>query len=174
MTSENVSKKPSARERLKEEIQKYLIISLYLAVCFCVLILYRSSIVGAGGSEYLNFSMAVVKALVLGKFILIGEALKTGQRVTGPTLTHRIFIKSIAFLVLLIIFTMLEEVVIGLFHDQTVIHSVTEYWNRPWLEKLAPDLVMLLVLIPMVAATELYKALGAEHMKRIFLGREKQ
>lgn len=163
---------PEIKDRLKEELIKYLLVSLYLTVCFSTLILYRSSVTGAQDSDFLNFGAAVIKALVLGKFILIGAAMKTGERVSGPTLTHRIFIKSVSFLLLLIVFTILEEIVVGLFHSQGVIESVMEYWHKPWLEKLAPDLVMLMILIPMVAASEMHRSLGSEHMKKIFLGRD--
>ncbi|HKJ18599.1 MAG TPA: hypothetical protein VJ984_14695 [Xanthomonadales bacterium] len=172
MNSETVSEKPSVKERAMEELVKFLIISAYLAICFCVLILYKSSIEGSTSSDYLNFGAAVVKALVLAKFILIGEAMKTGKRVQGPTLTHRIIMKSIAFLVLLIVFHIIEEVTIGLFHDKTVVQSLLEYWNQPWIAKLAPELLMLFIMIPMVTASEFEKMVGAEAMKKVFLGRD--
>lgn len=168
-TDTNVHK-PSAKERFWEEMRKFGLISAYLWVCFGALELYKSSILAEHGTSYLPYGSALIKALVIGKFLLIGDAIKVGARATGPTLLHRIGMKSVAFLVMLIIFNILEEIIVGWFHDQTLAASLGEYFGRAPVEIVAPILVMLLILIPLIAATELRKAIGTEQFKAHFLG----
>lgn len=75
------------------------------------------------GTQYLSHGVAPVKALVIGKFILIGEAIKVGERSSGPTLLHRITWKTLAFLLMLRVFTIIEEIVVGWVHGQGVGHD---------------------------------------------------
>jgi hypothetical protein len=162
---------PSKAARLREEMRKYALISVYLYVCFGVLLLYKSAVLDSEGVEYLPFGVAAIKALVLGKFILIGDALSVGARARHHPLLHRIIWKSIAFLLLLLVFTALEEVVVGMVHDKTIAQVWAEFLDRSWVENLAPSAVMLMVLIPLVSATEIYRAVGPERIRQLLLGK---
>ena len=84
MTSHAGDQKASIPQRLREEIFKYGIASGYLFVSFSVLLIYEVSVAG-GGHEVLPFGIALVKALVLGKFLLIGDAMKVGSRYRKAT-----------------------------------------------------------------------------------------
>ena len=153
------------------EIKRYLFISLYLFVCFSILMLYEKSQGAEQTVSIVNFGLAAGKALLLGKFILIGEVIRTGMRVSVPTLIHRIAWRSIAMLMVLLVFKVIEELVIGWVHSVGVAELLTELSEMSWLSLLAPPLVMLLILIPMIAFIELSHALGAERLKEL-LGKD--
>lgn len=172
MNSSDLGNKPSVKERFREEMRKFAILSVYLFVCFYVLMMYQASGDPATGIHYVPVSIALIKALVIGKFILIGEAIKVGSRGSGPTLIHRIAWKSLAFLMLLIVFNIIEEIVVGWFHDRTMAQSVAELFDRPVIEILAPIMVMLLILIPLVSLLEISKALGPDKFRALFLERD--
>lgn len=162
------SKKPSAADRLQEELAKYAAVSAYLFISFSLLLLYEATIVG-GEHKALPFGMALVKALVLGKFLLIGEALKAGSQANARPLLHRTAWKSLSFLVVLLVFTAIEELIMGWFHNKPVAQVVGEFMERSWLENLAPALVMLLILIPLVSLWETYRQLGPKQFKQLWL-----
>ncbi|KAA1193955.1 hypothetical protein F0M18_00475 [Pseudohalioglobus sediminis] len=163
--------KGSVKERFLKEMREYLIISIYLWICFSVLLTYKAAILEAENVAFLPLGIAAVKALIIGKFILIGKAVKAGSRMTSGILLARIMWKSLAFLLLLVVFTLIEELVVGWFHGSTVAHTVDELMARSWLELLAPSVVMLLVLIPMIAFEEIDRDLGKGKLRQLLFGR---
>lgn len=171
MRSDALGNKDSIMERFVKELREYLIISAYLWVCFSVLILYKTAVLQAEEVNFLPLGIAVVKALIIGKFILIGKAVKAGSRLDSRVLLIRITWKSLTFMLLLMVFTVIEEVVVGLVHGQTVAATIDELTARSWLELFAPSLVMLLVLIPMISFEEIDRDLGKGKLRQMLFGR---
>ena len=158
---------PTLKSRLVAELKRYAIISLYLFICFGVILFYEASQSAAKEASLLTVGIALGKALVLGKFILIGEALEPGTRISAPTILHRVAWRSLGMLVVLIVFKSLEELIIGMVHSKGIHELVTELQAQSWLSLLAPVLLMLLILIPMIAAMELDRALGKDGLKNL-------
>ena len=161
----------SRKERLLEEIRNYAVITAYLYVCFSILLLYKSSILGTQGVAYLPFGLALGKALILGKFILIGDALKIGSRFQSPTLAQRILLRSFLLLMLLLLLSALEELLVGWAHGLSAMEALSTHLNRPVVELVAPPLVMFLVLIPLIAFEEVSRSLGHGVLRQLLLGR---
>lgn len=157
-------------QRLLEELRKYALISSYLFICFAVILLYHDSMQGTGTQDPLPWGIALVKALVLGKFILIGEALSVGVRARHHPLLHRVAWKSIAMLALLVVFKILEELIVGWVHGNTPAMVFEEFLERTWLQDLAPLLLMLLILVPMITASEIHRTVGAKRFREFLLG----
>lgn len=162
--------KPSAKERFWEEMRKFGLVALYLYICFSVLLLWKAAILQGQGTNYLPYGLALVKALVLGKFILIGDAIKFGTRNLGSTMIHRIVQRTVVMLFLLLVMTAIEEWLVGLYHGKSLSQVVAEFMDRGWIEILAPDLMMLLILIPLITASELRKTVGSETLRAHLLG----
>jgi hypothetical protein len=100
------------------------------------------------GLDFAPCGVAVVKALVLTKFMLLCNAMKIGSRNTTVPLIWPTLHKAFAFLVLLIIMTIIEEAVVGLFHHQSIAASLGELIGPRPEETIAGFLIMLPVLIP--------------------------
>lgn len=156
--------------RLREELHRYAIISAYLFVCFSVILLYRSAVLLEQGQHFLPFGTAAVKALVLGKFLLIGEAFGVGGRLPVKTLLGRIVLRSLVLLVVLVLLTLVEEVVVGWVHHRAAAASLGEFFGPLLPERLAVSLVMLLVLVPLVTLLEMNRVLGAGTLGRFLRG----
>lgn len=156
----------SKGEKLLEELRKYALISAYLFICFAVILIYEASVQGAGTQHpTVPLSLALIKALVLGKFILIGDALSVGSRARHHPLIYRVAWKSVAMLILLIVFKILEELVVGWVHGNTTAKILGEFLERTWLQNLGPLLLMTLILAPMITASEIYRAVGAAQFR---------
>jgi hypothetical protein len=67
-------------QRARHGLVEYLAISAYLFVCFSSLLFYKSAILRSEGIEFTAFGLALVKALILGKFILVLQAIKMDER----------------------------------------------------------------------------------------------
>jgi hypothetical protein len=100
------------------------------------------------GIEFAPWGIAVVTAAVLAKFMLLGNAMRIGGRNTTSPLIRPTLRNAFAFLVLLIIMTIIEEAVVGLFHHRSIATSLSELAGPRLEETIAGFVIMLLVLIP--------------------------
>jgi hypothetical protein len=160
-------------QRFWREMRNFGIVSGYLFICFSILFLYRSTLLGDSIMHSVPFLTALGKALIIGKFILIGEAAKVGSRVSASTLLHRIAWKSLFFLVMLVILTALEELIVGWVHAKDFAQIWSEFASKSILQILSPSLVMLMVLIPLISFSELNRAMGPGKLKSVFFAAEK-
>lgn len=171
MSNESASShRPSAKERLREELHRYLAVSAYLYVCFAAILLYKSALLSTLGEHFVPLGLAAGKALILGKFVLLGEAAGVGTRIRARTLLQRVLGSSVLLLVVLVLLTILEEIIVGLVHGHSLGQAVTALAEHPWPETLASCFLMLLVLIPLVAVTEVSRTLGPGALRRLLLG----
>jgi hypothetical protein len=159
----------SFKTRAQEELRNYAIVASYLFVCFAVLMLFESTIPGSANAGAFSVATAAVKALVLGKFILIGEAVGVGSSARGSHLAGNIVRKSLQFLALLIVLTVLEELIVGKVHGRSFAATIAGDGQRSLLQMLAKCLLVLLILLPFIATRELSKALGPGVLKKLLL-----
>lgn len=159
------------KERLREELRKYLIVSVYLYICFLAILLFKASLLSEEGLHYLPVGFAAAKALIIGKFLLIGESVGVGSRIAVPTLLHRIAFRVMLLFVLVAALSIAEELVVGLLHHHPVAQTIDEFRQKYLPEKLATWLLVLLILIPLVAFTEISRALGPGTLGRLLKGR---
>jgi len=169
--SETETTKPGIKARVAEELKKYALISAYLFVCFAVILLYQSSVEAGDKTLLVSLGVALAKALILGKFILIGEAMGVGKRISGPTLLHRVAWRTVAMMAVLLVFKFFEEWIVSLFHGEGLVSVINELTAAPWINLAAPVLLMTLILIPLIAAAEFDRALGERGLKGLLLDR---
>ena len=98
--SVNQSSRPALRERAMSELKELFYITAYLFVVFGALSFYKSAILEAEGVHWLPWGFALIKAVILAKFIMIGRALYGGGGHRTKPLIWQIVNKSVAFLIL--------------------------------------------------------------------------
>lgn len=153
--------------RLAHELREYAAVSVYLYVCLGALLLYKGAVLRAEGIGYAPYGIAAVKALILGKFMLVGHALRIGDRHVGKPLIYPILHKTFAFFALLLILDVIEEVIVGLVHGRSIVGSVAEIGGGTWLQMLATCVLFLLILLPYFAYREVGEFLGESTVRRI-------
>jgi hypothetical protein len=171
--TETTAKAP-LHQRAVHELKELLFITLYLYIALGAVILMKTAVLHTQGIEFTPWGVAIVKAVVLAKFMLIGEAVKIGGRTgTGPLIWPTLR-KAFGLLALLIIMTIIEEAVVGLFHHRSIAASLGELFGSRLGETFAGYLIMLLVLLPYCAFRVLEEALGEGRVTRMFLvGRDR-
>jgi len=160
--------KATLHQRAIHEVKEFLIIAVYLYVTLGAVILMKTAVLHTQGMDFSPWGIAVVKAAVLAKFMLIGNAMKLGERNTAKPLIWPTLHKAFAFLLLLIIMTIIEEAVVGLFHHRSIAASLGELVGPRLEETIAGFVIMLLVLIPYFAFRVLSEALGEGRLARMF------
>ena len=168
---EPTAAKITLAQRARHELIEYIVISAYLYICFGALILYKASVLRAHGIEYEVYGLALVKALVLGKFILVANTLRFGELrgVDRPIL--KILSKTLLFGLLLVVLSVAEEAIVGLIHGRTIRESLGEIADGYLPQALAIGLLMMLILIPYFAFREISARLGEGNLMKLLIAR---
>jgi hypothetical protein len=164
----DTSTKLTLRQRGVLELKEFAILAVYLYIALGAVILMKAAVLHDQGISFTLWGTAVVKAAVLAKFVLLGNALKVGERYTDRPLIWPTLHKVFALLVLLVVLTIIEEVVVGLFHHQSAAASFDELTGAKLQESIAGVVIMLVVLIPYCAFRVLGEALGEGRLARMF------
>lgn len=160
--------KATLPQRAVHEFRSLVILTAYLYVTLGSVIVMKAAVLHTQGIDTALWGVAIVKALVLAKFILVGHAMKIGQRSHGRPLIWPTMHMAFAFLLLLIVLTTGEEAIVGLIHGVPVADSLGDLYGRRLYETLAGFLIMLMVLIPYFAVRVLGETLGENRLARMF------
>jgi hypothetical protein len=157
--------------RVRRELVRFWMIAAYLYICFGAIVLYKTAILHAQGIDYWPYGAAAIQALLLGKFLMIGEAVGIGERRRPQRMVFVLLTKSVFFLLFLMALSAAEEVVTGLIHGRSAMASVRDLWGGTLLQVFASSLLMLLVLIPYIAVREAARVIGPERLRALLLER---
>lgn len=159
---------PRWRRRVIDELVEILVLTAYLFTTIAAVNLMKAAVLHDHGVDFAYWGVSIVKALLLAKFVMLGKALKVGEHRADSPLIWPTLHKTFAFLLLLIALTIVEEVVVGLFHHRSIADSLGELFGRRLEETLASILILLLVLIPYFAFLMLARALGEGRLVKMF------
>jgi hypothetical protein len=165
-SSEPAKKRPGEAKpqtlasRARHELIAYIAVSGYLMVWFSAVMFYKATILRSVGIEFAPLGIAAVKALILGKFILVLEAVKLGERKEGDILLVQIVKKALLFTVALVILTIIEELIVGHFHGKGAREVLSEIGGGTPAQAVAASLLMFLVLLPYLAFRRIAQETG--------------
>ena len=160
--------KESIGKKVSDELVEFAVIAAYLYVCFTALLFLKASILRAEGIPFAPFGFAAVKALICAKFASLGLALHVGERFKSLPLVWPTLYRSLAFLLLLVILSVIEDVVAGLIHDKRIADSLAEMGGGTPSQMIATVFVMFLILVPFFAFRVLGEAVGERNLVRVF------
>jgi hypothetical protein len=166
--------KRTAKKRAVIELKNFVAIAAYLWVLFSVFEIHRVVILRQAHASSLSglgyrVGFAAVNALVLGKVILLGQALHAGERLRKTRLIHSVLYKSGVFAFLLICFDIGEEVIIGLLHGKSIAASIPQLGGGGVVGVLLVGIMAFVVLIPLFLFTELERVIGKDNLHSIIL-----
>src|SRR5215831_19938534 len=102
------------------QFTSFLGIAGYLFLLFGILALHESVVSAKNGIEYHFYGFAIINSLVLGKVILVADDLHFAEWFRERAPIYSILVKSVAFTILLLVFVIIEEEVVGLFKGKTL------------------------------------------------------
>jgi hypothetical protein len=165
---DSVDSKPSRRERAMSELREFIVIAVYLWICFTALAYLKFAILEAHGIAFAPFGFAAVKALICAKFVSVGHAFHLGERFKAQPLIYPVMHRSLVFLLFLIVLNALEEIVAGYLHGRTLADSLGEIGGGTRDQMIATAIVMLLILIPFFMIRVLGEVVGERTLARLF------
>jgi hypothetical protein len=159
------------RNVLVHEMFEYFFNFAFLALFLVAFAWYRRLILASYHIRDLGYWMPVVEAAVLAKIIMIGDALRIGHRLRNKPLAIVTLYRTIAFSLLVVIFTLLEHVVGALLHGKAAADGIAEIREKGLDEILAGCVLILAAFIPFFAMKEIERAFGAEKVRGLFFRR---
>jgi hypothetical protein len=161
--------KPALQQRAAHELREFTVIAIYLFICFAALTNMKAAILHAQGVAFSPYGPAAIKALLLAKFISVGNALKLGRKFKNQGLIWLTLYKSLVFFALLLSLDALEEITVGLIHHRSIGQSILAIAGGTLDELVAASFVMLLILVPFFAFRTLGEVVGEDKLVRVFL-----
>ena len=161
----------SARDRLLHEIRSYAQTTLYLVVCFGAVQIYRAAVLTEESVHVANYSFALAKAVVIAKFMMVGEAVKATRRIQGEPLWRGVLRGSLLLMLILFALTVVEELLVGAFrglHPGQVLHEHVD--GGRWAEFLAHCLLLWMILLPYLTLKHMAEVMGPEAFRRVIRG----
>ena len=129
---------------------------------------YRRFLLAAHDITYTNYGVAVIEALILGKVIMIGEAVRLGRGLEQKPLIYATLYKTFVFTVFVGVFKVIEHVLKSLWNGigfMAGLIELSEKWSH---ELLANSLVVFAAFIPFFAINELGRVFGKDKLGALF------
>jgi len=153
------------------ETKAYVFISAYLWIFLSTLTAYRELVQMEYNVGYFPYGFSLVEALVLGKLIVIGRVLNVGERFRNMPLIVPTLYKTLCFGLLVVLFSVAEHVVAGLWHHEGVQAITDRVLSRGKWEILCRLVMMVMVFAPMFATWELGRLVGEGTLFNLFFRR---
>jgi hypothetical protein len=165
-------KKRSVKKRATEELKKFAVLAVYLWVFLGVFEIHRTLVL-RGQVPGLELSYrtgsALVKALVLAKFMLIADTVWVVKIFKDKALVYSILFKSAVYAAILVCMDILEEVIVGMFHGKPAAHGMTEVGGGGMKGIVLVGIMAFVLLIPLFAFREISDAIGQERLQSLLL-----
>ena len=150
------------KAKILQGMTKYWIYVLYLTLVFAAFTQYRRFILADVGIIYTDYWVALIKAIILAKVIMVGDVLRLGRGLDEKPLIVPTLVKTIVFTLLVSAFTFIEHAVRGLWNGTRLLDGLMNFLDKGSQEVLANALVVFAAFIPFFALRELSRVLGGE------------
>ena len=153
-------RKLDLKQRVFDEVIKFLAIAFYLWVMFGVFALHESVVSAKDHINYHFYGFAVINALILGKVMLVAQDLRFADWIKDRPLVYPILCKAAAFSILFIVFDVVEEVLVGVFRGKTIGESIPTMGGGTLSGVFFVAIILAVALIPFFAFREVGRVIG--------------
>lgn len=159
------------KQTIITEVRKMAVITVFLFLFLGGFATYRKLILSEYQIDYFQYGYSLVEALVLAKVLLVGDLMHLGERFRNRPLIIPTLYKTLVFSLFVLAFSILEHLVVGLFHGKDVAVIIQEFASQGAAEILAKILVMFIAFIPMFAIWEISRVFGEGKLFELFFER---
>ena len=163
--------KPTLKQRIAHETAEYLVVLAYMATILAAFTAYRRLVLAEYGVVYYVYAFGLVEAMILAKIVLIGRALHVGERLHARARAWQVAYRSVAFGLLVFLFSGVEEAAKRLLHHGGILPDVRDMPSWAWDEALARSILLLVAFVPMFAMDELATYMGPGKLSAFFFRR---
>ncbi len=162
------NKKMGWKEKFYREMMEYWFNVLFLTIFFSVFTTYRRLILAYYEIDYGDYGSSLIKALILAKIMLVGEALHLGRKFEEHPLIIPTIYRAFIFTVFVAFFTIIESLIRSFWGGKGLLEALDHLltvFNYEWLAQL---FIVFFVFIPFFGIRELGNILGPGQIGKIF------
>jgi hypothetical protein len=156
------------KQKAVHELREYFGISLYLFIFLGMFIVYKAIILREHEIDFAAHGVALINALVLGKFMLIAKAFHPGKSADDKPLIYPTLLKAGISALVLAVCKILEDAIVGYFHGRSFLESIADLGGGNWTILLVFTVMLFVVLLPLTAFGELDRVVGEGRVGRLF------
>jgi hypothetical protein len=165
----DAERKTKLKAKAINELKEYFLASFYLWVFLAMFVQQKSLILAEHHIDYVGHGVALINALVLGKFLLIAKAFHPGRRAEDAPLIYPTLLKAAILAIVIAILKVLEDIIVGHFRGKSVAESIADLGGGSGKAMLVMTVILFVVLIPLTAFGELERVVGEEKLYALFL-----
>jgi hypothetical protein len=159
------------KRRAVMELKLYLVVAAYLFTTFSGFTIHTALVAADHRVDYEELVFNIIEAFILGKVIVVGNLLNLRRRFShGPLILSALY-NALVFSLFLFAFAVVERLVKGLIHGETVSAMVQAFVQNGTKFALAKAVIMFLNLVPFFAIWEAARIMGEERMIDMFFSR---
>jgi hypothetical protein len=156
--------------RLWHEVLSFAAIAVYLWIVLVFLRMYEWIALERNGMQVPTNPSLLVEILVIGKVILIAEALKFGNRFTLPAPIASIVLRSFVFALLLLLIHLLENTIEAWWHGKSIVQALLGATS--WRDALIMTGILTISMLPYQAFKEVQNLSRDIDLMSRLLGRQ--
>ena len=153
-------KKKGLKQTILHELIRYWLIVLYMAIFFGAFASYRRLLLAHYGISYEDYGIAVIRALVLAKVVLVAETLRLGRGYEEKPLIVPTLYKTFLFTVCVAVFDIAEGLVRGFMGGLGSMGAVDDVMSRFNYEWLSRALVIFFAFLPSFCGRRIEESAG--------------
>jgi hypothetical protein len=165
-----MEKRRPFKERAAIEFRRFMVIFLYLWVVFGLLSIHKTLVLAQNHVDYPEHAFAIINAFIFAKVLLLGEHFHLGARFEHKPLIYSILHKCLIFTVVLIAFHIVESVLLGVWHGNSIVESLPPIFSKSVRGVLAVSIMCFVVLVPFFGFREITRVIGREKMRAMLFG----
>jgi hypothetical protein len=164
----NPPRKMDVKATVAHELSELMILTAYLYVVFCAILFYRYAVLRGVGVGAAPWGLAIIKALLVAKFVQLARAARIGERYQAKPLIWPTLYKSVVFLAVVWILTVIEEAIVGLLHGRSILESVAGIGGGTALQFIAMMVLTFFIFFPYFGIRCLGEVMGEHSLFRLF------
>lgn len=157
--------------KFKEMIIRTLLLTTYLAAWFCALVFLSDSILEIDGVPYIGFGMAIIKAAVTAKFMIMGLEIFPLPINKSSSLVFGVLKRSIVYVVVVVALSYLFAGIEGYFHHEGFVEPMRHFAGGNLKHLIALTITYWLIILPYLAYYGLEEVIGQERMHELLHAR---
>lgn len=168
MNPNSNNEKKSWKQKLLHEINEYLVNVIYLTIFLSAEVFYRRQVLASHGIIIHDYFFGLIKALVIGKVIMVGAFLHISRKYEDKPLIVPTIYKSIIFTLWVMIFEIIEAFIKAFINSANFNESYTEllhHINQVWL---AGAILIFVAFLPFFALKEISRSMGSGKLGDLF------
>lgn len=160
------------KQKVLDETYSFLLYAIFLSLFFCSLTTYERLVLDEYSIPFIHYGYSFLQGMIFAKIILLGEHWRIGEKWEGKSLIIPALYKTMMFSVLTLVFSIVEDFVMGFFKGTTPEKTYGELISHGIYAILAKIWIVFSVFILFFAFTEISRVLGGRKLFDLFFCRK--